>query len=143
MAKRGTGHADHEPKCLAMLICDTVVFDPASSKSYILGAFDSLRIESFPAAVHLSVYIVLTDCLGRHSIKVVFSKAGEDAMDDEDFLATEFDLASADPLDEIERVVIADAPIHGPGTYFVSLFANDNPLSECRLVVFDSEEDSP
>lgn len=140
MAKSEIRHANHEPKCLAILICDTVVFDAASRKSYILGAFNSLRVESFPAVVHLSVYIMLTDCLGRHSIRAIVSKAGVGATEDEELLDTEFDLTSADPLDEIERVVVADVPIYASGTFYISLFANDNPLSECRLVVFDSDD---
>lgn len=130
-------HADHEPYCLAMILCDGVHRDPASGKFTLLGTFHAIRATEFPVGIRLCVYFALTDIIGGHQIRlqVVDASAHLDDESPEPILTQTSDMAIEDPLMVVEGIIAIQLNLPSAGMYHVELYDGDTPLMSRRLAV--------
>jgi hypothetical protein len=130
-------HAEHEPYCLAMVLCDGVHRDPATGKFTLLGTFHAIRASEFPTGIRMVVYFVLTDIIGAHKIRlnVVDASMHLDGDPPEPILTHETDMTVEDPLMVVEGVMGIQLSLPGSGVYHVELYAGDSPLMTRRLTV--------
>lgn len=136
-----TRHAEHTPKPIALVLCDTIARDPATNKFNILGTFDSLSASAFPAVVKLSVYAVITDCIGKHEMAFKLVLAAADATEDQDVVTSEFEFESQDPLMEVPIAVTMRGPVPSAGVYYLQLHCKSvGALIERRIVIREKKQ---
>ena len=137
MSSGEPAHADHEPYCLTMVLCDNVHRDPITGKFTILGTFHGIKLRSFPTEVRVVVYFALTDMLGTHQVRlqVVNASAHLDDDDEETLFTSTSEIACDDPLKIHDAVVVFKTKFQKPGIYYVELYAGHSPVMSRRLVI--------
>lgn len=124
------------PYCFMLLLADIIQRD-AVGKWNILGAFDMLKPNEFPAEVTLGIFLGISDGRGQMPIKlqIVESDASFDdsASTPVGEVVGEIELPS--PLDVVQATIAVPAKFDNPGTYHVELWANDVKIMTRRLVV--------
>lgn len=119
-----------------MVVCDNVIQDPSTKKFSMLGTFDMMSAAEFPTTARISIYLILTDCLGKYSLELKLSAASPDSTDDEDIVGVKFEIDAPDPLEIIQMGTEFRGPIPRPGLYYLQLCEeNEGCLIERRLLV--------
>ncbi|MGH9324324.1 MAG: DUF6941 family protein [Vicinamibacteria bacterium] len=109
------------PVLLALLVCDVAVADPSTGKKNLIGIFDKVFVAKFPTARQASLYIKLTDALGRYGLLIEFVHSNKSAKLGE--AKGEFMASSA--LESVDAYVpFPPLPIPEPGRYEFRLFAD-------------------
>jgi Family of unknown function (DUF6941) len=112
------------PSALAILICDQVIIDAETAKKTVVGIFDSIWMQAFPAIQKLGFYARLTDLEGEYkfSLRVVRLTGDETVICG---LETK-------PVSASNRLAIMElalnlppVPFQCPGQYEFQLYAND------------------
>lgn len=123
------------PRCLAMVLCDSVHQDAGSRKWSILGTFDAVNATKFPAALSLGVYFVLTECDPTVELQLRVTRA-DDAFSDSEVFAVGVTVSGArDHIDVTQSGVRIQGVVNEAGVYFIELRHSDDKLMERRLVV--------
>ena len=66
------------PKALAFIICDSVIDDKATNKKSLIGLFNNIYANKFPAThPSLNVFLSLTEGYGDYQCSLVCKKADE------------------------------------------------------------------
>ena len=122
------------PSPLAMMVCDAVVRDPATSKSTLCGCFTTIAAKVFPATHPvLWVYVALTDGHGKNLISLRLVDADE-TLDPifEMQQETEF----KEPRVVLEMCfVVQNVVFPVAGEYRLQLHADGQHVIERRIVV--------
>jgi hypothetical protein len=124
------------PYPLAMVICDGVWRDPYTRKITLIGTFSDLGSVDFPF-IHpvLTVYVALTDGRGEFPVRIELTDVDEIAKP---ILNLEQGVEFADQKMTDELVFQASGiQFPRPGEFRLKLYANDEFLTERRIVVFD------
>ncbi len=122
------------PYALAMVVCDAIWRDPATSKHTILGSFSSIVVGVFPHVQPLlAVYAVLTDGRGKVKIKFQIIDAEEE---NEPISIIEQETEFPDPRAMLELALhISNVQFPKAGEYRLQLFAGGEFVLERRLMV--------
>lgn len=62
------------PMPLALLLCDTMITDANTRKTTIVGIFERILVNSFPASHQLSIYARLTDAQGQYEFRFDYAQ---------------------------------------------------------------------
>lgn len=123
-----------------MVLCDGVHRDPGSNKFTILGTFNTLFAQNYPAQVSFWIYVAITDGIGPSTIclQLVDAKAGLiDASIDEEVDGRVFsfktDVNFVNPMTVTETVLGVACELKEPGLYHCELWANESLLMSRRL----------
>jgi hypothetical protein len=135
----GGRHVFETPQCLALVLCDHVYHDSQSGKYSILGTFDVLPVQSFPATVQFAVYFALTGGRGECRIKLLVSRV--DSLMDDELDAVSFELPMFrinDPVATIQVCLTATGVCNASGAYNCALLANDEQIAMRRLTLVEA-----
>lgn len=130
------------PLTLALVICDGCWRDPYTGKYTLIGTFSTITGEAFPLTHPiLTVYIALTDGLGRVPIRLQLVDVNEE---EEPLFVQEGQLEFPDPRVVCELVFVAEGlQFPHPGEYRLQLFAHQEFLLERRILVLGTQPVAP
>jgi len=80
---------------LALLLCEILITEAGTNRKTLVGIFDQLIIQRFPAHQRMAIYARLTDGQGIYKFKLEFVDIGQDR------LLSEFE---ADPIQILDRL---------------------------------------
>jgi hypothetical protein len=127
-----------KPKAIAFLPCDQVIFEQRTRKPSVVGAFNLISADKFPARpLRVDVFVALSDGLGDVIIDVVVTRLA----DNKQLSAQSAEINFPDPLRmhhlrfRFQQLVFPSA-----GTYLFSLLADGEEISQYRVQVRQSEE---
>jgi hypothetical protein len=123
------------PFPLALVVCDGCWQDPYTGKFTLIGTFSTIAGESFPLSHPiLTVYAALTDGRGNMPIRLQLVDVNEA---EEPLFVHDGEVAFADPRMVSEVVFIGQGiQFPHPGEYRLQLFANNEFMTERRILVF-------
>ena len=120
------------PTLLAMLLCDSVIQDAATTKKSLIGIFAQANAFGFPTAVNLSVFARLTDAEGKYRFRIDVVNLNENKTILS--LPPTNELEAKDQLAFVDLVLqIQGLPIPSPGKYEFQLWGNDVYLGRTTL----------
>jgi hypothetical protein len=80
VARKPTGKKP-PPKCKAILLCNHTIIEAVTGKVSIIGIFDNFGMPTFPGLTSaFTVYLQLTDGIGKYSISVELHDLVEDTI---------------------------------------------------------------
>lgn len=122
MTDQEQGPSKVVPYLVAALVCDAAATDPTTRKKSLIGIFDRLWVDRFPAQRPLSVYIRLTDAEGEYKIEVRFVQVSSGQA-----LASAVGQARIDNrLNSLDMVMDSPPlPIPDEGRYEFQIYANE------------------
>jgi hypothetical protein len=121
------------PIAVALMLCKYVHFEGADRRDVsLIGCFNRLEVESFPASLSFYVYAALTGALGDTTIKI-----GIERLDTgDDIYAREVRVRIPDKLATGQlSLLITKAVFPVDGWYQVTLYADGEWLARRRLRV--------
>lgn len=122
------------PSLLAILMCDQVIIDAATSKKTLVGLFDHIGASQFPAMQPVGFYARLTDLEGEYTfvIRVVNLTDGEKRVGE---LRTP-PIKQPDRLAFLELALnLPPVPFPQPGQYEFQLYANEDYIGRSVIKV--------
>lgn len=126
----------------AMIICDAVWRDPATGKTFILGAFANIATINLPAVLKsVCVYVAITDCHGETPLNLNLVYVNPETMEDEEVGRWEQTLTIPDPLIVAEgQFVLQGLEFPHGGEYRFQLESGGEPILERRITVEVKEQ---
>ena len=124
------------PICLSMIVCDSVQPDRSTDKITILGAFEHISAESYPARhPEVTVFAELTDGRGQTPITLKVTRVQPDSLDGEVVFSGTLEATFPDPR-FVARVILRMAPWDIPheGEYRFILETEGAFVAERRVV---------
>ena len=113
--------ANHEPVCIALLLCDQVIEDRTTNNKSFIGTFNQIQVTGVPS-IHprFSVVVSVTDGLGpKHPLKVQILRTDEDHGEVCDFQVNA-NLNLKDPLEVTDVIFnVVNFPIKSVGPYLI------------------------
>jgi len=122
-----------KPKCLAIVVCESVVEDIQTRNKCILNTFNGIFGFRFPC-VHpkLVVFATLTNGHGTIPLELKFVQDTTREV----LLGLQGAVEFNSPLDIADMVFnLHNLPLPAPGPYSVQIFANGEPIGERRIQV--------
>ena len=118
------------PTVLAMLVCDQVIAEQGTGKKSLIGIFDNVNGQAFPAQVRLAVYAKLADAEGDYTFRLTLvNLKNETHLIDMNIKAT-----VADPLSAVELAVnMIGFVLPEAGRYEFQLWYEDTFLHRITL----------
>ena len=120
------------PYPLAILLCDQIIVDEISKKKTIVGIFDLIYAEKFPAEHRpLSVYVRLTDAEGQYAFRMDYVQVKNDKL----LAQTEIPGVSINDRLKAHELIMQFPPIKipEPGEYEFRLWANDRYIGRMKF----------
>ena len=109
------------PLLVAALVCDVAVADPSTGKKNLIGVFDQIRVEEFPAARPVSLYFKIADAQGRYDFDVRYVQADTDEI----LARAEGKMFASDRLASSDLYLpFPPLSIPNPGRYEFQIWAN-------------------
>lgn len=131
------------PYCFSLLLAESVQQD-AAGKWNIIGVYDLLTFESFPAEVSIAVFFGVIDGRGEVPIKLQVVDADDLFLDEgqsEPVGLVEGEIELPDPLLPIQATVSVPTRFDHPGVYHLELWTNGERLQTRRFLVAGIEEE--
>lgn len=132
MPEQSIGSATPFP--LALILCDSAIVDETSKKKTLVGIFDRILVERFPATHRpLTIYARLTDAEGRYDFRVDYVQVKTDKI------LAQGKLAGIDIPDRLTPFEILltppPIPIPEPGQYEFRVWANGRYVGRVAFTV--------
>ena len=123
--------------CTSFLLCDSVITDRKSNKNTVVGVFDQIFCQGFPASVYqISAFARVSDLRGYHAIKI-------EIRDSEDDLVLRIGPGEMNAKPGRTSEIFLDAQgviFQKPGKYQVQLFIDGEIVSTVGLTVEDARQ---
>ena len=128
------------PYPLAMVVCDGLWRDPYTGKLTLIGMFSVLHGVQFPLILPIfSVYVALTDGRGNMPARIELTDVDEE---NEPIFNLDQEIQFVDPRIVGELIFeVRDVQFPHPGEFRLKLFANEEFLTERRIIVFDASQE--
>jgi hypothetical protein len=127
-----------KPKVIAFLPCDQVIIEQGTRKPSIVGVFDLISADKFPAKTpRFDLFVALSDGRGDVIIDVVVTQLADNSQ----LSAQSAEINFPDPLKihhlrfRFQQLVFPSA-----GAYLFTLLADGEEISQYRIQVHQSEE---
>ena len=129
------------PKCKAIIICDDVIEDKHSGKKSIIGAFNTLWANKFPASHPQAVlFLSLTDGQGEVDVSIRIVKDLQPNMSGQDIFKADGKVKFENPLDTAEMILrLHNLPLPSPGNYSFIVEVNGEMIGDRRVKVCKAE----
>ncbi len=127
------------PYILAALLCDNVITDTHTGKKTLVGLFETVFAQTFPADQQMSLYLKLTDAEGHYRFHLDYVDIAADQVLDRQEVG---EVTVPDRLQAGEIVMNIAVPIPNPGPYEFRFYANGFFLTRAAFraaVLFDQE----
>jgi hypothetical protein len=105
-----------------LLLCEILITEAGTNRKTLVGIFDQLIVQRFPAHQRMAIYARLTDGQGLYRFKLDFVDVGHDR------LLGEFESEPIEIPDRLRPFEVALPfliDIEAPGLYEFRLYAND------------------
>ncbi len=109
------------PYVLAALLCDNIITDSQTGKKTLVGLFDNVFAQTFPAAHQLGIYLKIVDAEGSYLFRLDYVHIGGDQVLERREIG---ELMVRDRLQPGEVVVNIVVPIPREGSYEFRFYAN-------------------
>lgn len=121
------------PKCLAIVICESVVEDARTHNKCILNSYNTIWAFGFPTTQdRMTVFVSLTDGRGKVPLEVRFAKDGAE----KEVFSLKGDVAFKSPLDVVDLTVdMRQVPLPEEGNYAIQIYISGEMIAERRLKV--------
>lgn len=129
-AKSGIA-AFQKPKCLALMLCDTVLEDQRTHNKSLISLFNTISALKFPA-IHARLSIMVSLCGGRGKvpIKVQLSSLEEN----KEIFSANGEAVFNDPLGVMDLVLdLRSVQFKHPGVYAISVYCGSDLIAERRF----------
>lgn len=122
------------PKCLAIIVCESVVEDMRSHNKCILNTYNTIWAHQFPTKQdRMTVFASLTNGRGAMDIEVRFVKDQEDAPQ-KTLINLRGEVGFPSPLDVVDLTMdLRNVPIPEAGSYAIQIWINQEPVGERRI----------
>lgn len=126
------------PKCLAIVICESVVEDARTHNKCILNSYNTIGALGFPTTQdRLTVFVSLTDGRGKAPLEVRFAKDGSK----QEVFSLTGEVAFKSPLEVVDLTVdMRQVPIPEEGNYAIQIYISGEMIAERRLKVTKVEK---
>jgi Family of unknown function (DUF6941) len=128
------------PVVIGLLCCEQAVVEERTRNITLVNCFTGLKVSEFPSAPQrLVVFAALTDGLGEGTLSLVVT-----ALDTlEDVYSQDRPVRFSDPLQEVRVLFrLSQISFPRPGSYQVTLFADDELVAQRMMRVSATEEQS-
>jgi hypothetical protein len=126
------------PVVIGLLCCEQAIVEERTRNITLVNCFTRLKVSGFPSAPQrLVVFTALTDGLGKGTLKLVVT-----ALDTwKDVLTQHNPIEFSDPLQEVRVLFrLTQVEFPGPGTYQITLSADDELVAQRTIHVSATEE---
>ena len=123
------------PVPIAFLVCDQVSQDATTGKPTIVGVFNNIGSQQYPAQhSQLTLYIKMIDCEGQYQSRIEFFRVSTQ----EKLLEATGTVSSQNRHAYTEIVVpIVNLPLPAAGEYEFRLWMNDKFISNIRFTAME------
>ena len=127
------------PIAMGLLLCDYAVVEEVTRKVTLAGEFTSLWAEEFPMPPRdFCAYSVLSDGVGRGTIELVVTHLDSD----DELLTLRRECEFTDKLARVRVLYwLREFSFPAPGIYELAILVDREPITRCRLSVFQVEEE--
>ncbi len=133
-------YARERPICIAVVICNEVIEDKATSNKTLVSIFNTIGTPGLPCH-HPRMFVMasLTDGRGRWPIAfVITGPSGEQLM------KVNGDAQFSNPLDVVDLVLqVRGLELHEPGEHMVDIVVGDERIGSRRFHVVLQPEEQP
>jgi hypothetical protein len=122
------------PKCLAVIICESVVEDLRTRNKSILNAYNVISAPKFPTTHdRMTVFVSLTEGRGPADTRFVLLRDSQSGQ--EQILEVRGKVKFPNPVAVVDLVVdLRNVPVPGPGPYAMQVWVDDELVGERRVV---------